>query len=193
MEPSLFAILLLILGLALLVAEIFLPSGGMISVAAVICFAGSVGCAWNAWWVSSPASWWAYIASAILLVPAVIGGALYALPRTSIGKRILLAAPDLEEVTPFVQEQDELSKLIGRNAKTLTMLGPGGMLLIDGERMHCESLGMLVDPDTQVEIIAIKGNRLVVRPYEANVAASDAFLSEEESGGKQGEAASDLS
>jgi membrane-bound serine protease (ClpP class) len=189
MLPSHFAILLLILGLALLVAEVFLPSGGMIFVAAVICFAASAGCAWNAWWTSSPSSFWIYVASVFLLVPSSIGAALYALPRTSFGKRVLLFGPELHEVTPFKEEEEELSRLIGRKAKTLTMLGPGGLLLIDGERMHCETPGMLVDPDTQVEIIAVKGNRLVVRPHEPNVAASDAFLPENDSS----EAASDFS
>ena len=34
---------------------------------------------------------------------------------------------------------------------------------IDGERLHCESEGMLIDPGQEVDVVAVKGNRLVVR------------------------------
>ena len=37
------------------------------------------------------------------------------------------------------------------------------MVLVEGERMHSESEGMLIDPDQAVEIVGINGNRLVVR------------------------------
>ena len=36
--------------LALLVAEFFIPSGGMILIVALSATAASIWCAWNAWW-----------------------------------------------------------------------------------------------------------------------------------------------
>ena len=50
MDYSHIALLLLIVGGVLLVAEVFIPSGGLILAAAGVCLAVSVWCAWNAWW-----------------------------------------------------------------------------------------------------------------------------------------------
>ncbi len=166
MEDSVIALLLLVIGLVLLVAEFFIPSGGMIFVVAMVCCTGSIWFAWRAWWESSPGMWWTYIASLVVLIPAVVGGALYYFPRTAVGRRILLEAPSLEEVTPYAEDEERLSQLVGRTGKTLTLLTPGGLVLVDGERMHCESEGMLIDPDQAVEIVDVKGNRLVVRKLD---------------------------
>jgi membrane-bound ClpP family serine protease len=92
-----------------------------------------------------------------------VGGALYVLPRTSLGRRILLEAPSLDEVTAYADEEDFLTKLIGKTGKTLTLLNPGGLVSVDGERLHCESEGMMIDADQNVEILRVKANRLVVR------------------------------
>jgi len=156
MEPTYIALLLLIVGLGLLVAEFFIPSSGMIFVFAMLCLAGSIWFAWSSWG-------WYYVAVVVILLPLVVGGMLYSLPRTALGRRILLEAPSLDEVTPFTEDQAQLAELIGRQGKTLTLLNPGGLVLLDGERMHCESEGMMIDPDSDVRIVDVRGNRLVVR------------------------------
>lgn len=162
MDYELYAILLSIIGIALIVAEIFIPSGGLILIAAVITFFASIWCAWQAW-SETPAYFWSFLGSLVLVVPAAIIGAFYYLPRTEFGRRILLEAQSLEELTPFAEEGAFLTQLIGRTGKTITMLNPGGLVLVENERLHCESQGMLVEPNTDVEVIAVKGNRLVVR------------------------------
>jgi len=163
MDYSLLALLLLAVGLAFLVAEIFIPSGGLISVMAIISLTASVFFAWSAWGTSQPTMWWTYLAALIFLLPTTVVLAIIILPRTPWGKRIILDGPPLDEVTPYVTEEAHLSRLVGKTAKTISLLNPGGMVLVDGERIHCESEGMLVDPGQQVKVIGLKGNRLVVR------------------------------
>lgn len=164
LDHSQLALLMLFIGLALLIAEIFVPSGGMITILAVICIAVSVWAAYQAWWETNRSFWWWYIATLVLLVPASVGGALFMLQRTRLGKHILLDAPSLEEVTPYVEEENQLKQLIGKRAKTLSLLNPGGMVSLEGERFHCESPGMLIEAGEEVEVTGVKGNRLVVRP-----------------------------
>ena len=89
---------------------------------------------------------------------------LYILPQTEFGKQVLLEAPDLEEVTPYQEEQRQLQRLVGHVGKTLTLLNPGGLVLVDGTRQHCESEGNMLEAGVPVEVIAVKGNRVVVRP-----------------------------
>lgn len=157
------ALLLLIIGLALLFAEVFIPSGGVILIMAITCLAGSLWFAWSAWWESYRFLWWAYVASLVLLVPLSLIGAFYIFPRTALGRRVLLEAPTLEEVTGYAREDEELTRMIGKRGKTLTMLNPGGLVTVEGRRYHAEAQGILLDPGEDIEVIARKGNRVVVR------------------------------
>ena len=160
---ALMAVLTLALGLALLAAEVFIPSGGVIITASGIVFIISVWSAWQAWGKTGELTLFLiYIAALVVLFPSVLGGAFYVFPRTEYGRR-LINPPSLSEMEPFVAETERLTRLIGRTGTTLTRLGPGGMVLVEGERMHAESEGMLILTDTPVRVLSLKGNRLLVR------------------------------
>jgi membrane-bound ClpP family serine protease len=173
MEPSYLAIALLVLGLTLIICEVFIPSAGLIAGFATLCFAGSVVAAYMAWWYDKPTYFAIYLLALVVLIPSAVSGALYVLPQTEFGKQVLLEAPDLEEVTPYQEEQRQLQRLVGHVGKTLTLLNPGGLVLVDGTRQHCESEGNLLEAGVPVEVIAVKGNRVVVRPAERHANGSD--------------------
>ena len=78
-----------------------------------------------------------------------------------------------------------LKQLIGQQGTTSTLLNPGGMVLVDGERLHCESPGMLIERDREVEVIGLKGNRLVVRIAKEKEQEVDSELSAENSAANQ--------
>lgn len=156
------AIILLAVCLALLLAEVFIPSGGMILITALVCLAGSIWFAYRAWWENS-AAWWTYVGSVVVLIPSLVAGMLYWFPRTTMGKRILLDAPPLEELEGYTEEAERLKRLIGKRGKSITLMNPGGMALIEGERHHCESQGLLIEPQQPVEVVGTSGNRLIVR------------------------------
>jgi len=164
MDPILFAFMLLMLGLALLVIEFFIPSGGMIGIISGICILASVFLAWRGWYKTNPTALYIFIVSVLLLIPATVIGTLWVMPRTRFGNHVLLQAPKLEDVTPFGEEQAKLESLIGKSGKTVNMLNPGGMVQVDSERFHCESPGLILDPGSDVEVIGVNGNRLVVCP-----------------------------
>jgi membrane-bound serine protease (ClpP class) len=166
MDPAYLAVALLVLGLTLIVCEVFIPSAGLIAAFATLCFAGSVVAAWTAWWYDKPGYFAIYAIALLVLIPSALSGALYLLPRTEFGRQVLLEAPALDEVTPYQEEQRQLQRLVGRIGKTLTSLNPGGLVLVDGTRQHCESEGLLLESGAPVEIVAVKGNRVVVRPVE---------------------------
>jgi membrane-bound ClpP family serine protease len=173
MDAAYLAIVLLALGLALIVCEVFIPSAGLIAAFATLCIAGSVWSAWSAWFYTNTTYFTIYAISLLVLIPSAISGAFYVLPRTAFGRQVLLEAPDLQEVTPYQEEERQLRRLVGHIGKTLTLLNPGGIVLVDGTRQHCESEGLLLEAGTAVEIIAIKGNRVVVRPVERSDPSGD--------------------
>jgi membrane-bound ClpP family serine protease len=182
------AILLLMVGFALIIAEIFLPSGGLILVMCVIAFAASFWAAYKAWYGVSSLAFGLYLASLVILIPAFVIGSFQVFPRTPMGKR-LIGAPTLEEVTPYAEEQAHLQSLIGHIGKTITPLIPGGMVSVNGERLHAFSEGVLIDPGVAVEILDARGTRVLVREAldvpppksPGTIPASDVFLTEAES------------
>ena len=163
MDASTWAILLLLVGMLLLVAEVFIPSGGAISIAAGLTLLGAIVSAFYAWWPKSPGAFWSYMASMAILLPATLGVAFYFWPSTPIGKRAILDAPSPEEVEPFVELQEKFARMVGRIGETVTLLNPAGIIHIDGQRVHCQSEGMILEPRTPVKVIAVQGNRVVVR------------------------------
>lgn len=162
MNYEFFAILLLMVGFCLIIAEIFLPSGGLIFMMCLIAFIASFWCATKAWYGTAPTTFGIYVAAVVLLIPAVVIGTFQIFPRTPMGKR-LIGAPTTAEVTPYVEEQARLASMIGRVGKTITPLIPGGMVGLDGERLHAFSEGVLIDAGIDVEIMDVRGTRVLVR------------------------------
>lgn len=163
MDYTLIAVLALAVALLLLVAEIFVPSGGVIGMLSLASLGASVWAAWLSWWGTSPALWWTYIASVLVLIPTTLGFAVRFFPNTSWGKKIIHEVPTLEEVTGFQKETEHLRSMIGKVGKTQTLLNPSGFVLVNEERHHCESQGMIIESQVDVEIIAVEGTRLVVK------------------------------
>lgn len=168
MNYSTWAFLLLAIGITLLIAEVFIPSGGIISVLATVTLLGALVCAWQAWWVSSQGSFWGFIAGMSLLLPATVVFAFYVWPSTPLGKRAILEGPAPHEVASFVAQEEKHRQMIGKIGDTVTALNPAGMVRIDGQRVHCQSEGMILDAGTRVRVISARANSVVVRRIDPN-------------------------
>jgi hypothetical protein len=72
-------------------------------------------------------------------------------------------------VTPHQAEQARLQQTVGKKGRTLSMLNPGGLVLVDGERLHAFSEGVMVDPNEWVEVLEVRGARVLVRRTSAPV------------------------
>ena len=164
---AVFAVGLLIVGLAILIAEIFIPSGGLLGLVTFLSLLVSIIFAYRAWGVSHPNLFGAFCMMLLLLVPTVIGTGFYMLPRTPFGKKVLLEAPEAEDVTPYLEESRRLEKLVGRFGVARTNLLPGGLVEVDGMRLHAVSEGLMVESGESVEIINVRGSQVVVRPGNA--------------------------
>jgi membrane-bound serine protease (ClpP class) len=162
---TLMVFLLVIVGLGIIASEVFIPSAGMLSILAACCFGGSVYCAYKAWYEPGYlAAFWSYVVCMVLGIPAFIGGGLYLLPKTALGNQLLAGPQDLETLTPFQDEEQRLRELINQHGRATTLFSPGGMVQIGREKFHAESEGVIVDSGTDVVVVGVKGNRLVVRP-----------------------------
>lgn len=163
MDYSIWAFLLLAIGVMLLVAEVFIPSGGVITILSALSLLGALVCAGKAWWTSTPGYFWGFVASMMMILPIVIAAAFYIWPSTALGKRAILEAPAPHEVASFVEQQEKYGQMLGKAGETLTMLNPAGIVRIEGHRVHCQSEGVILEPGVRIRVISVKGNRVIVR------------------------------
>jgi membrane-bound ClpP family serine protease len=156
LDPIGWALVLLVLGCGLLVLEIFLPSGGILSFLAFAAVVGSMVMAFRA----NTTAGLSFMAIAVIAVPIVIGLAFKIWPRTPMGRAILGDPPSEEEV----KLDDPRRRLVGKVGVAKTAMLPSGAVLVDGELVDAVSQGIPIDPGEAVYVVEVKGNRVMVRP-----------------------------
>lgn len=171
MDSQFWAVALAMLGFALIVAEFFVPSGGVIALSCAGSFVASVVCAHSAWYQSSPKLFWTFTLGLGVLIPSFLVFFLRTLERTSLGNNLLLPKTDPKDVTPYQAEAEILDRLIGRIGTTVTPMNLGGMVRVENERLHAISEGFMLPVGEPVEVIGVQGNRIVVKRANPNVSA----------------------
>jgi len=167
MDYSIWAFLLAAVGIALMVVELFIPSGGVILVLALLSLLGSIVCAWNAWWSGSQGYFWGFLAGLVVLLPVCVGIGLYFWPQTPLGRRAILDAPAPHEIDAFSELENKYAQMIGKVGETATLLNPAGIVRIEGQRVHCQSEGIILEPGTPVRVVAARRNGVIVRKIVA--------------------------
>jgi membrane-bound serine protease (ClpP class) len=157
------AIILLLVGFCLVVLEVFIPSGGTLTITAVV----SVGVSIYFAFAQSTGTGVLFLAIAIVGMPLVAYEMFKLFPKTEMGRRFLLFGPkDHEEVA--TSSERKLRSYEGKRGVTKTKLRPAGVAEIEGERVNVVSEGMIVESGKAVEVIDVSGNRVVVREIEEN-------------------------
>lgn len=167
------AVLLLVLAIALFIAEVFIPSGGVIVVCAIGAFLGACYYAWQAWWTLNPAYFWGFTGASVVLIPVIVAIAFSVWPHTPIGRRAILHEPRPEEIASFVEQDERNSRLLGKIGEAVTMMNPAGIMLLEGERVQCQSEGMIIDIGAPVKVVSAQGNRVIVRRVASHKPSPD--------------------
>jgi membrane-bound ClpP family serine protease len=163
LDPLVWAALLTLVGCALIVLEIFIPSGGVLGFLAVASVISAVALAF---YHHGPAVGFGFIALAVVLLPTSLAVAIRYWPHTPMGRRFLLGLPTPEEVLPDDDRQRELKSLVGRVGTAKSPMFPSGAISIDGRTIDAVGQGMAIEAGQRVVVIEVKGNRVVVRPVE---------------------------
>jgi membrane-bound ClpP family serine protease len=154
---------LLAVGLLLIIVEVFVPSGGLITVVAAGSSVAGVYCLfrYNTTWGVAGA------AAMLLLGPMFFMFALKIWPSTPIGRR-MMGEPPPEVVE--AQRQREMSRreqymaLVGAEATVITDLRPVGIIEIDGQRYDGLAQSSFVPAGSKVRVTAVEGTQIRVRP-----------------------------
>jgi membrane-bound ClpP family serine protease len=151
-------LLLLALGLLLLIAEVFVPSGGLIGFLAICCVGLSL---WRAFQESFDLGV-KFLLADCLLLPVAIALAIHLWPRMPLAKRVFLPRPTPEEFEVSHSSQ-RLDHLVGQHGRALTPLRPSGLVDFDGRRLDGLSEEGLIAAGALIQAVRVRSGQLIVR------------------------------
>jgi len=156
------AILLMLLGCALVILEVFIPSGGVISILSAVAFVASIVIAsWRSP-TTGPMTGLAFAAATVVVVPVLVATAFKYWPKTPMGRAFLGELPTEKEVLP----EDPRRALIGRVGIARSKMLPSGAVEIDGQMIDAVTQGQAIEPGAYVLVVEVRANRVVVRPAD---------------------------
>jgi membrane-bound serine protease (ClpP class) len=154
------AILLMTVGCVLVVLEVFIPSGGIISILAAVSFIASIFIAFQPSPTTGLTTGLIFTATTVLAVPTLVALAFKYWPRTPMGRAFLGDLPKEEEVVP----ENPRRPLLGRVGVARSKMLPSGAVEIDGQMVDAVTQGQAIEPGTYVVVCEVRANRVVVRP-----------------------------
>ena len=148
-------------GVVLLVAEFFLPTGGIVVVGAIAAFAVAVGIVFNYGTMSEGIATTIAVSIGLPVAGAVM---FYGWQRLSLQPHIAESPEAMAADDPFISG---LAKLRGRYGRTVSAMRPAGTVEIDGRRVDAMSEGLMIDADVWVRCVDVRGGTVVVRQVDA--------------------------
>ena len=165
-EHVVWAIVFIGMALALFLAELFVPSGGIIGIASALCLIAGIV---FLFWFDTKIGLIGAIVS-VIATPFAFAGALWVWPSTPIGRALTLGGgvdqedSNLDGQAPPGIATHEAGIAIGTEGRTLTELRPVGTCLLDGKRLECLSTTGVIDADVRVKVVSADGMQIKVQP-----------------------------
>jgi membrane-bound serine protease (ClpP class) len=153
-----FAVFLYFACAALIVAEVFVPSGGVISICALACLVGGIAIFFH----YSATGGWVGVIVAVIMIPTLLVIAYRIFPNTRFGKSVTLTPPSREQ-GDAIPDTSELASLLGSEGAVISPLRPVGMCEFAGQRVECVAEGGYVDKGKNVKVIHVESTQVTVR------------------------------
>ncbi|MCR9248494.1 MAG: hypothetical protein NXI31_25995 [bacterium] len=150
------AVLLAIVGLALIVAEVFFVSFGVIAILAGASLVGAILVAFQ----DSVSFGVTMLVVEAIAAPAALFAAFRILPKTPFGRQLILSRP--ENTSRSSAGDPGLGELLDKTGVTLSDLRPAGFARIDGRKVDVTTRGELIVAGRDVVVIDVSANRVLV-------------------------------
>jgi len=152
------AILLQLAGVVVIIAEIIIPSGGLISVIAIILFGYSLFLVFHN---ISIATGIVFVIADAITIPVLI----------LVGLKLLARSPamlkrELSRAAGFTSQSAILADYLGKEGTATSDLRPAGRAEIAGKRVDVVSRGEYIDKGSAIVVTAVTGNQIIVRPRD---------------------------
>ncbi|MBA3063097.1 MAG: nodulation protein NfeD [Atribacteria sp.] len=156
-------IILFVIGLLLLLAEIFfIPGFGLAGISGIATILASI-------FLTFGNIIQATYSILIALGISVIGFFLLIkyIPSTRTWRKFVLSTEQKKELGYTVGTKD-LKRLIGGKGISITPLRPSGIVEVNGKKLDALTRGEYVDSNTKIKVISIEGNKIVVEAVDAS-------------------------
>ena len=147
-------LILQVIGIIIIIAEIILPSGGILSVLAISTLGFSL---FKAFSISSNIGMIFLIAD-IIMVPLLVLLGLKLLAKSPVTLRKTLSKKE-----GVVSQKESMDQLLNASGIALTDLRPAGSIRIDKKKIDAVTQGEYIDKDTLVHVIEVTGNQIIVK------------------------------
>ncbi len=150
-------LLLYAVAVAMLTAEIFIPSHGVLTIVGI----GFLAVAIVRTFAFGETAGTLSIVGSVIALPTFAVVAVKVWPNTRLGRMIVPRNPTYtrEELAATVTS---IEPLVGRSGRTLSPLRPVGTCEFDGRRLECVSESGMIDAGVEVRAVGIRGRNLEV-------------------------------
>ena len=160
MTPTVWVAVLLLVGLSVMMLEVFVPSGGILGFVSVASLLAAIG---TAFLQISAVAGMTVLAITVIAVPTVLSLAFRWFPETPLGRRVLPPPPDPADVLPDIGRRRQLREVVGRAGQAVGELLPWGTVEIGDLVVEAMSESGPIAAGTAVEVVGVQGMSLVVR------------------------------
>lgn len=147
-------IMLLIAGLMLIGAEVFIP-GGVLGVVGALALMTAAVIGFS---LFPPVVALMIAAGMIVLVGVVIALWIRIFPHTSIGKQMIV----MRSFKDIKGTDSAIDGLVGKVGTTRSVLRPAGFIEVENRRIDVVTEGEMIECNVPVRIIAVEGNHVIV-------------------------------
>lgn len=153
MDPLTIAVLLYLGAVLLAFVDLFLPSGGMLAILAVLAATAAILFGFR----SSTTAGMSMMALVFFSFPLFVFLAIKIWPHTPIGRRVVLNPPS------YQSEDDEQDELVGCVVLTASALMPSGQIRVGHRRLNAISSDGIIEADQRVKILELKERNYIVK------------------------------
>ncbi|MFP4255943.1 MAG: NfeD family protein [Desulfosalsimonas sp.] len=154
-QPYIVPVLLQVAGIAVLLAEAMLPSGGLLTAVAAGCLGYSLYLVFTD---ISSFSGMMFVLADIVILPVVLLAGLRLLARSPFALK-----SDLSSKNGYASYDEKASLYAGKEGTAATDLRPAGTAVIEGKRLDVVTRGDYIEKDSQIKVSSVEGGRIVVR------------------------------
>jgi membrane-bound ClpP family serine protease len=154
MKLYLFPILLQLLGTLVIIAEIFIPSLGLLTLIALGLFSYSLFLVYTT--ISTNVGM-VFTGLDMVMIPGLVYMGIKLLARSSLSLK-----QELSQKQGVASQAKKMETYINMEGKAVTDLRPAGMAQIKSERLDVVTDGEYIDAGTPVVVTQVTGNQIIV-------------------------------
>ncbi|MFA6009602.1 MAG: NfeD family protein [Desulfobacteraceae bacterium] len=153
-----FPIILQLVGILVIIVEVIVPTGGILAILSMGLIGGSLFLVFSK---ASLVTGYIFVVADLIVIPMSIFLGFKLLAKSSAALKRSLSKED------GVQSQSpELEMYMGLEGIAATDLRPSGVAVIEGKRLDVVSRGEYLERSSNVVVIAVTGNQIIVSKKE---------------------------